>query len=449
MKLTQQQAGAARYILQNASTGRTLSSILGNGVHASTKHNFNFDFGYKVTLQFEDLYQLYKRNGVAKALVNKTVAKTWETQPVLVVGSDKHDQTPEEKAIADRFEQLRFWQQLAESDRRGLVGEYAGVIFQLADGKEFSDPVDTIPNGLDGLINIIPAWEGQLTVSQWNNDKTSADFGKPMTFSFVEAAVDTDQGKTRAFNIHPDRVFVWSRDGTTFNDSELEASHDALVDMIKIRGAGGEGFWKNAKSQPVLEATADVDFTALAAIFGTDVEGLPEKLDEAVSDWNKGFDQSLVLQGMTAKTLSVDLPQPKEFYDIAAREAAAPWSMPEKVLFGNQTGERASTEDAASWNRANMSRRVNVVTPNITGVVERLVSFGVLQENDWFIDWEDLTGATKEQKFATAKTMSEINRNALAGGEIIFDASEIREAVDLEGEADDIDDLTGEDEPDD
>lgn len=462
VKLNEQQLEAAQRIMNGGSggtyrafdqvlPGRNLNSLLGSSRLLSTKHDFTFDFGYKDDVDFYDLYELYKRNGVAKAVVEKTASKTWETMPSLLEREEEHDETGVEKEIRRRFMKMRFWQQLLETDMRSLVGEYGGVIFQLADGKGFDQPVDRVPGGVNGLVNLIPAWEGQLQISQWDQNRESPTYGEPVMMTFTESSVDSDQGKTRAFYVHPDRVYIWSKDRTTFNDSQMEASYNALVDMVKIRGAGGEGYWKNSKSQPILQADKELNFSQLAQMLGTDISGLPEALDNVVADWNRGFDQSMLLQGIEAKTLGVTLPQPQQFYDIAAMEVAAAWNMPHKILFGNQTGERSSTEDAAAWNRFNMSRRNNYVIPNIMDIIDRLVGFRILPERDWHLDWQDLTGATEEQKFERMGKMADANQKMLATGGTVFTDDEMRAEVDMppleDSQLSEIDDIDDEEPP--
>lgn len=435
VELNDKQMTVARFIANGAGDNndftRSIRSILGRNLNFSSKHNFEFDFGYKSDIDFLDNYRMYKRNGIAKALVGKRVAKTWETNPELLEREEEHDETGLEAEIYKHFSAIRFWQQLQEVDKRFHVGDYAAVIFQLADNKQFSEPVDSVPGGIDGLINIIPAWEGQLEITQVNQDQNSPRYGEPEMMTFTESNVDSEQHKIRSFYVHPDRVYIWSQDRTIFNDSFLEVMQNALIDMEKIRGGGAEGFWKNSKSQPVLEAAPDVNFQQLAGMLGTDVEGLPDALDNVVADWSKGHDQSLVLQGMKAYTLGVTMPNPKEFYDIPLGEVAAAADMPVRVLTGNQTGERASTEDAAAFNKSMMSRRNNVVIPNIKDVIARLERFGVLPERDWYCKWEDLTGASIEQKFERAGKMADVNQKMLGTGDAVFDVDEIRDQVDM------------------
>lgn len=122
------------------------------------KHDHYRDFGYPTVLKFNDLYQAYLRNGIAHAAVEKTIDKTWQDAPFLLEaerdgseGSLK-EETPVEKEIRQRFDELRVWMHLAEADRRSMVGAYAGVILRVADSKKFIEAVETVPGGLKGLV---------------------------------------------------------------------------------------------------------------------------------------------------------------------------------------------------------------------------------------------------------------------------------------------------------
>jgi hypothetical protein len=197
---------------------------------SSPKHDHFKDFGYPEQLSFTNLYRMYCRNGVASAGVDKTVLKTWQDNPFLLEKERDGSQgggtkeTTLEKQIRQRFDDLRLWTRLAEADRMSMVGKYAGVILRFADSKPFNQPVDKVPGGLDGLVEVIPAWEGQLQVSEWDTDETSETYGQPKMFQFNESAVDTNAKQPRNLTIHPDRVIVWSRDGTVNGSSAARAS---------------------------------------------------------------------------------------------------------------------------------------------------------------------------------------------------------------------------------
>lgn len=400
----------------------------------SPKHDHFKDFGYPDTLTFELLYRMYMRNGIAAAGVNKTVGKTWQDNPFLLEqerdGSEEgeSEETQLEADIRQRFDDLRLWARLADADRMSMVGRYAGVILRFADSKPFNQPVDTVRGGLKGLVEIIPAWEGQLTVSEWDTDQTSETYGEPKMFQFNEAATDSKQQTNRSIMIHPDRIIVWSRDGTVNCTSALEPGYNSLIDLEKVRGAGGEGFWKNAKSAPVLEVDKEAKIDQMAKAMGVSIEDLADKMNEQVADYNAGFDQLLMLMGMTAKPLPVTLPSPEHFYSVALQDFAASMNIPVKILVGMQTGERASKEDADEWAQTNMSRRANQTIPNVMSLVKRLERVGILPEKDWFLDWADLTEASMTEKIERAVKMADVNQK-MGNATFVFTDDEIREVV--------------------
>ncbi len=421
-------------LVANAAT-RQLSQMF-PGHFAQAKHNHYADFGYPTDPQFREFFDAYQRNGLARAGVDKTIAKCWQDFPYLqekardAGGAAK--ETRWEKLVRERFAALRVWQQLAEADRRGMVGAYAGVILRLADNKPFREPAQRVPGGLAGLVEVIPAWEGQLTVSEWDTDETSPTYGQPKMYQFSEAAVGK-AAQPRQFLLHPDRVVIWSRDETVFGASALKPGYNDLLTVEKIIGAGGEGFWKNAKSSPVLEIDKEANVERMALAMGVPVEEVADKMGEQVEAWNKGFDEMLMLQGMTAKALGVTLPSPEHFFSIAVQSFAASLCMPVKILVGMQTGERASTEDAEEWAQTCMSRRSTLVIPNILSLVRRLELFGMIPKADWHLAWADLTEPKASEKADRAKKMTDANKvSGEATGERVFTNAEIRAVMDLE-----------------
>jgi len=424
---------ALRLVVNNAQ--RSLQAMFPGFYFGAPKHNHAADFGYPDRVEFETAFEAYNRYPLARAAVDKTVGKSWETNPLLQeyqrdgtkAGTQK--ETKPEADIRQRFGDLRIWQHLAECDRRSLVGAYSGLILRFADSQPFKAPVTRVPGGLDGLVEVIPAWEGQLTVSEWDTDEASNTYGQPKMFQYAESAVG-QQKQPRTFEIHPDRVIIVSRDGTLNGRSALEPGYNALLDMEKIRGGGGEGFWKNAKSGLSLEIEKDAKIEDMARVMGVPVQEVVDKIDEQVESFNKGFDKSLMMQGIKAVPIQVQLPSPEHFFAIALQSFAATFSCPLKILVGAQTGERASTEDSEEWARVNMARRTNELIPAIMDFVNRLERFGILPQKDWHLDWTDLTESSMGEKIDRADKMASVNQKM--GGEIVFTGDDIRGVVGME-----------------
>lgn len=403
------------------------------GYFGEAKHNHYKDFGFPEHLAFVQLYAMYSRNGIARAAVTKTVLKTWQDNPE-IWESDSPAESETEANIRQRFADLRIWQGLAEADRRAMVGGYSGIILRFADSQPFKQPVNRVPGGLDGLVEIIPAWAGQLTVAAWDTNEASPGYGSPTMFKFNESEVggDINTNKTRAFELHPDRVIIWSDDGTVHCRSALEPGFNDLMTMEKVAGAGGEGFWKNAKSAPVIQVDKEARLEDMAKGMGVAPDKVADAMNDQVADWQKGFDKLLMLKGMDAKTLGITLPSPEHFFNIALQGFAASINIPTKILVGNQTGERASTEDGKDWALHNMSRRNNFGRPNILALMNRLERVGIIPERDWHIDWADLTEASATEKLERAVKMAEINQKLAATRELAFTNDEIRSVLDMD-----------------
>lgn len=412
------------------------------GFFPGQKHNHYIDFGFPGEVSFELAYAMYTRNSLAKAAIDKTVRKTWQDPPWLLEkprdgseGSVKKE-TRLEKATRQHFTKIRFWPKVMEADRRSMVGRYAGLILRVADGQGTDQPLGTVSGGLDALIDVIPAWEVQLKVSKWDNDPQSETYGEPLMFEYDEGNLTgggvspAANGRARKLTVHPSRVVIWSFDGSMECDSALKAGFNDLLTLEKIIGAGGEGFWKNTKQAPVLEMDKEADIQKMARAMGIPPEKIIDIMNEQVADWQKGFDELLMVQGMTAKFPKIDLPDPENFFMNALQSFSASFDIPLKVLVGTQTGERAATEDASQWNQTCNFRRKNTVIPNILQIVQRLEACGILKENpEWFIDWTDLTESTMLDKIERAGKMARVNKDF---GDFVFKPEEIRASVGYE-----------------
>lgn len=415
-------------------TARRLQNLF-PGLFQQTKHDYAKDFGWPTKINFDMLFGMYERNGLAKAAVHKTASKTWEDFPKLA-NDDKDENSDIEEAVIRHFRKLNFWQKMAEADRRAMVGDYSALIFRVADNKNFSEPLDpSTTKGITSLVEVIPAWQSQLRVSRWDYDQSSETYGQPLMFSFNETEVFEDRQvntRVRSFEVHPSRVLIWSTDGTVFGRSLLSAGFNDLIDMEKIKGAGGEGFWKNAKAAPVLEVDKEASLREMATAMGTDEAGILDAMNKQVDSYAKGFDQVLMLQGITAKPMNVQLSVPESFFMVALMSFAASVEMPLKILVGTQSGERASSEDAKEWSQTINARRVNHVLPLINALIDKLIDGGFLV-GDWAVSWSDLTRATMSDKLELASKMANINQktDVKKVGDLVFTKEEIRQAVDF------------------
>lgn len=423
--------------IQNARTVAALRSAIA-AVMADQKHDHNHDFGYPDQIDFSQLYAIWDRNSLAQAGVSRIASTIWRDDPAIHEGEETHAETTIEAAIRQHFEDNRLWSKLADAYTRSLVGDFSAAILRVADGRQWDQPVGRV-NGIGGVWDIIPAWESQIEVADWDLDQTSRRYGQPAMYQFSETQIEDGKtrGAVRSLSIHPDRVLIMSSTGDMFGRSVLRSGLNDLISYAKVIGAGGEGFWKAARSSMSLEVDKEARLADLASAMGVAMADLPEKIDAVVADFVAGYDKSLMLQGIKPTTIGVTLPANPDQYAAGPRQGfAASIDCPDKVLIGNQTGERASTEDLKLWSATCASRRNREVMPVLRDMVRRLEKWGALPAADWVVQWSDLTEPTGADKLAGAKVMAEINAASVGLGDTPFSAAEIREQAGFEAEDD-------------
>lgn len=399
------------------------------------------EYGFKEDLNFSDFYKLYRRGGIAHGAVEKLIGSCWKTDPWVIEGDEQdeaRDETPWERRLKP-ITTPKFWRQFAEADRRRLVGCFSALILRVRDSQAWDQPV----RGKPALVGVIPAWASSLQPVDFDTEPHSDRYGLPKYWQYTQRNPD---GSASQVKIHYDRIFILG-DWTTEAIGFLEPAFNAFVSLEKVEGGSGESFLKNAARQVSVNFDKEVDFNNLASMYGVNVTELQEKFNEAAKEINRGNDQMLITQGATVAPLVSAVADPKPTYDVNLQTAAAAVDIPTKILVGMQTGERASSEDQKYFNARCQSRRVRELSFEAHDLVEHLMRIRIVDHvAEFTIMWDDLTDATQADKLANAKTMSEINSQALAMGEPVFRTDEIRAAAGYD--ADDAPDPLGEDDED-
>lgn len=418
---------AVNHALSEAAIARARMGLLNIGMGLDAKRASAWcEYGFKENIEFTDLYNLYRRGGIAHGAVNKLIQTCWKTNPEIIEG-DEQDDSREETAWERSNKSLfnnRFCRSFAEADRRRLVGRYSGILLHIGDGKAWDQPV----TGGKALKKVTVAWAGSLTVAEWETDEKSENFGNPKVWQYKESLPN---GGSRNRMVHPDRVFIlgdYSTDAIGF----LEPAYNAFVSLEKVEGGSGESFLKNAARQLNINFDKDIDFSNLASMYGVSVDELQARYDEAAKELNRGNDSLLTTQGASVTTLVSAVSDPSPTYNVNLQTAAAALDIPTKILVGMQTGERASTEDQRYFNARCQSRRGDL-SLEIEDLCDKLIALGVIKTVSMkSVIWDDLNEQTSSEKLDSAVKMSQINNTAMATGEAVFSSNEIRAAAGYE-----------------
>lgn len=412
---------AVNHALNDVRLARARAMAFNPGMGLDAKRESAWcEYGFKDELTFDDLHKLYRRGGIAHGAVNKLVSNCWRTNPQVVEGEqsdESRELTAWEKASNQVFTH-RFWRAFAEADKRRLVGRWAGILLHIRDSRKWDQPA---VKG-KALQKITPVWASALKVGSRDNSGTIT------MWQYTESLSD---GSTAQRNIHPDRVLIigdMSDDAIGF----LEPGYNACVSLEKVEGGSGESFLKNAARQQNINFDKDIDFNNLASMYGVSVDELQERYNEAAREINRGNDTLLITQGAQVTSMVNAVSDPSPTYDVNLKTFSASVDMPSRIIVGNQSGERASTEDQIYFNGRCQSRRGDL-SFDAEDMVDKLTDLQIIKPVSKFsIVWDELNEQSSSDKLDSAVKMSNINQTSLASGEQVFTVDEIRVAAGYE-----------------
>lgn len=406
------------------------------------------DYGYPTEITFDMLYAMYERNGWAAAGVELPADYTWQDFPAIYEGIDiekaeqREKDTPWEAALADHFDQHMLHQRLQEADKRGRVGRYSAFVVQIkgtSGEHEWSKELGKIT--ADNVVQYIPVYEGQLVPREYDTNESSENYGKVKTWQFNESALDPQDGQSKPRNVvvHDSRVIVFpegANDGSINGKPCNKAGFNHLLNLEKIEGAGGEGFWKNAAQKLVFKDQSD---DGGVPDFGTGDPKEDAKLwDQMLEGFQANMGKHLNVGGFDVTNLQSSLIDPKSFHELSLSGYSASIKMPSKILEGTQTGRLAGDSDSAQFGQNMQTRRENWGTTMICAVIDWQIKHGVIKPpaGSYSIVWSDITEPSTGDKLELVGKMADINQKSVFGGAgLIFTDMEMRLVANYKGQA--------------
>ena len=401
--------------------GLRMAAMMSGGYDfADTIHNIFLEYGYPAQLTFSQYWNMYRRFGIAKNVVELPVDTGWITPPVIEAN----------EAFSAELERLNkrinLWVRLKGLDNRQRVGRYAGMFMRVRDGMSPDQPMEGSLNGESALMEMMPLYESQLEVIESDKDANSETFGQPILLQYSQSIVGSRNEEARnTINIHASRIVFAAEgadNGWIYGISALEPVYNSLMDLRKIIGGGAEGFYKNA-AQSIVFSLKDA---ANASMYQDKLEKFNEQYDDFSRNRSR---KAMWTPGMDQKVLDSNLISPKEFFTVALNDVAAGSQIPATILIGQQTGRLASGEDSDHFLSGVQSRRENFMTEMVRSVFDWCIEFGVLPSAEYEVTWDDLLARSDNEKLNNADKMASVNEKQFrSGGDLAFSGSEIREA---------------------
>lgn len=384
------------------------------------------EYGYPLEVTNEALLQIWRRGGVGHGAVEKVVGNCWKTAPTVVEGGRENNAAAESKfeaEIGKMATDIGLWNVFKKADRMRLVQRYSAILIYYADNGKWDQPVAA---GKKVIKKLRPVWQTALQPGGTiETDMSSSNYGWPTSWQYTEVFANGEQkGIT---NIHPDRIFFLG-DMEADAVGWLEPVYNDLVSIEKLSGGGGESFLKNAARQVVFSFDPKVDFEDIAATYGVSVDQLQKEFQKTAQALNRGIDTAIGLQGATVTPLQSNVADPGPIYNVNLQNVASGLDIPTKILVGQQTGDRASTEDRNYFNSSCQSRREDL-SPEIIAFLRKIAKDGVITlPREISIAWDDLNESTASEKMDIAVKMMDANSKAMDTAAEPFTQAEVRTA---------------------
>lgn len=395
----------------NASRARVPYQLAGEYDHANTRTDIYSVGGYPDQVAFSDLYNAWRRRPLATAIINLPVRMCWQTPPTI-----KCDDQVFMSALDNLIENFSLWERLRGLDVRQRIGQYGGIMLVARESGNARPESPLKVRSPSAMVKLMPLLESQLEVTDFVTEFSSPDYGMPKYFNFKDGVVGTRSiGANASATLHPSRVFIFAEgadDGNIFGIPAIESCFNSVMDAEKIRCGGSEGLFRNSKQRFTIEVS---DLQVANGLRNPEIK---KEFEENVDDFNKGFDNSLLLAGSKANNLQSTLSDPMPYWMICVNEIAAATGIPATIIIGMMTGRLASDEDQKQLAKYVMERRNNTLNPMLRRFFAHMADVGLLPraKAKIEIEWDNLLESTESEKADLALKMAQTNKVGVDSG---------------------------------
>ena len=392
------------------------------------QRNYYDEFGYEQKLEFRHYYDLYSREHIAGRIVDMPADATWKGRLELWEDEEPSDTAFEQawKLLERRLRVSHYFKRL---DRLAGIGRYAVLLIGVRGGSSLNAPLR--PSSLrspESVLYLQPFSEKNARVSQWVDDSSSPRYGQPLMYELDYSGTELASALQKR-EVHHSRV-LHVAEHTLEDDAHgmprLQRVHNLFQDLAKIIGGSAEMFWLSA--QNLYHADADKEFD-----WGKFSEAEKKELADQIEEMSHKLRRFIRTQGIEINELGGRTPDPRGVYEPLKELIAGAAGIPQRILFGSERGELASSMDQGNWHERIEARRSDLAEPVfIRPFVERLQWLGVLPAAEYQVGWSPLATVSPDSRAGTAlKLASAAARLSPEDPTRAIAISEFREALEL------------------
>ena len=416
-------------VRDGVSSGR-LGRRANQSFYDKDENDFLRDFkkvlGYPDEVDFDDLMGLYERTPVAGRIVDKPVEDSWKEDPEIVPvdedGNELEDETAEEfrEAIEVLEEEHDLTKILRRADKLQRRGEYGVIFLGLSDAAGDDGQAEPAPSRdrneeeaasmsvEDDLLWIQPFSQGEADIHERVTDQSDPRFGhveeyKIETFPESPSEDEDNEEGEQGILVHHSRVvhlIEYAGASEVRGRPALRRVFNRLMDLQKVLGPSAESLYQLIAPRYWFKLQEDFD---------------TDNVDQLAPEWKDfvhNIKDMISTEGVDSiETLGGEDIDPSPTANMLFKVIAADMDIPQSVLFGNETGERATKEDRRLW-LSNMEERQgnhnsdDIVRP----FINHLQKVGLLPEVNYKIEWPNLFEQTQQEEADVMKTKSEALR---------------------------------------
>jgi hypothetical protein len=371
-----------------------LSSFMDPFLSFDGKRDYYTSFGYPKGLLYYHFYRMWRRQDLAKRIINAYPDATWRDKPSIY---EKDKQFDDKNEFNDKWRDLakrtKIYTKFLRGDKLSRIGRYSIIFLGFNDIKNMSELNNPVNNPTN-INYIMPRGEGHAEIIDYINDPTDPRYGLPKTYKVTFSSSDYAQGSQlfHTANVHHTRILHLAEDlaeDEVFALPTLEAVYNRFVDMQKVVGGSAEMFWQGAFPGFNFSADADAELTSTSK----------DEMSQEIDEYMHGMRRYLRLQGIKVDSLDPQVSSPKEHYDVLMKIIAGTTGIPLRVLTGSERGEMSSEQDEKNWLTAVDQRRRNYAEPFILGaLIDRLQEHNILPDVEYEINWPDIYAPSDKDK---------------------------------------------------
>jgi hypothetical protein len=363
-------------------------------------------FGWNRSPSFGDYLYKYRRQNIAKRIINAPADALW-ADPPLIVGDATFD-----AAWADLLQHIPVFANFQRVDKLARIGRYSVLLIGFDDGGVLDQPLKTRPGRK--IMYMQPYSEESAKIHSYVGDITSPRFGQPEFYEITPGKVDQSQGGSqltsdgamlgRTFRVHHTRVLHVAEgalESQVFGVPALEAVYNDLDDLQKVTGGAAELFWLAGNRGMHINIDKEMELDP------EDEEALSAELDE----YQHELRRTIRTRGVEVNPLGSEVADPRGVFTMMISVIAATTGIPQRMLTGSEAGQLASQQDRANWAQRLAERISEFGGPvMLLPFLRMCIHAGVLPEPTTLkVTWPD---AFKMNPLERAQTSAQMARSA-------------------------------------